>query len=364
LCRNNLVMMEATMANRYGLYVAGSLAIGTILGVMLPASAGDGITYPEERISFRAYDQKGGIDDMAFSSDGKRLATFVGFPEVKAWDLKSQKCLETITFPTVGERAYQAARGGFLPTGDLLLVAPRLPLGNVSEVWKCYVPGGAKEHVLTTRRNELGHPLWTDKNLLVVKEDFQVNDKGALRFVDVAGKRKDMVVRCEDRYRLLTFSPDRSAVALEVGYPDVLGNVRIFEIATGKVLGNVRTRPLTDTRACLLSADNKILITVGVGKTFDWVDFWDVASGKELYRRPARSIIERLGDISPDGRLLAVLVGRSAIQFFDFKTEQFEHTYGVVGARFECLRFAPDGKTFATGEENGMVRIYDTPKVK
>jgi WD40 repeat protein len=346
--------------------LAGSLAIATILGLMLPTPAGSGITHPEERISFRAYDQLGSIRDLAFSPDGKRLATFVGFPEVKAWDLKSQKCLETITFPTGGVRAYQSARGGFLPTGDMLLVAQRVAPGNVSEVWKWHVPGGTTEHVLTTRANELGYPLWTDKNLLVVKEGFQVTEKGALRFVDLAGKNKDIVVRCEDRYRILAFSPDRTVVALEIGYPDVLGNVRIVEIATGKVLGNVRTRPILNNRnPCLLSADNKTLITVASGKTHqDLVDFWDIASGKELYRRPARSMIESLADISPDGRLLAVLVGRSAIAFFDFKTEQFEHTYGVVGARFECLRFAPDGKTFATGEENGMVRIYDTPKAK
>ncbi len=66
--------------------------------------------------------------------------------------------------------------------------------------------------------------------------------------------------------------------------------------------------------------------------------FWDVASGKQRYRREARTVVESLADVSPDGRLMALLPWKRMIQLFDFKTGEFVDSYIDPDADFLSLR--------------------------
>jgi WD40 repeat protein len=198
--------------------------------------------------------------------------------------------------------------------------------------------------------------------MLVVQENpGNPNGPGRLKFIDLAEKEKDVVVKIDDFYRLLTYSRDKTLVVLNVGKQQP--HVRIVEVATGKVIRDLPTDTVGGVHKCLLSADNKILVQVS-GFDRDLVYLWDVATGKQLYKRKAFALVESLGDLSPDGRLMAMILPGTMIQFFDFKTGEFAASFAIDGAQFQCLRFAPDGKTFAIGERNGRVRIFETPRLK
>jgi WD40 repeat protein len=320
---------------------------------------------PKERAIFRAHDKPGGmVRDLVFSKDGRRLATFGGNFEVKVWDLGNQKCLQTITIPRAGPAAYCYYHGAFLPTGELLLAMQRQPQETGWEVWKYDVEAGKKERVYAVVRNEVANELWPEKNILVVMENASYTESlGPLRFIDLAGKEKDLVFRSDDPFRVLTYSRDRTLAVLAIGKE---GRVRIQQVSTGKVVKEFVSDPDGIYRtAWLLSADNKTLMTV-TNDVFrmQWLYFWDVATGKELYRREARTLIHGLCDLSPDGRLVGTVDILALAEIFDLETKEFVAACFVSGAQFTCLRFAPDGKTFAVGDQNGMVRIYETPKVK
>ncbi len=60
---------------------------------------------------------------------------------------------------------------------------------------------------------------------------------------------------------------------------------------------------------------------------------------------------------SPDGQLLAAW-GTYGLKFFEM-AQGCELKRATVG-RISCFEFSPDGKTYATGDWNGKVAIYDT----
>jgi WD40 repeat protein len=311
----------------------------------------------EEQASFLAYDKRLPVDDLQYSPDGKKLATFDGSGEVKVWDVSSQKCLHTFAF----RPPYRGAHGGFLASGELLLATQLEPISDGWEVWTCNVKTGAKERVRASERNEFAFPLWADKNLLVVQEDPRYPYvAGPLRFIDLSREKKDVVVKCDDLYRVLTFSPDRRHVVLQVGTQKP--EARVIEIATGTVVARF---PI-GFNSCVLSADNKTLVSLPHNALERGsVSIWDVVTNKELCKRKAFSRVGSLGELAPDGRSIAMILWPRMVQFLDVKRQQFGVAYVLSTKRdadFLCLRFAPDGKTFATGERNGMVRIFETPR--
>jgi WD40 repeat protein len=336
--------------------------LGLSLGMALLSNAdAQPLINTKEQATFEAYKKIHWIFDIGFSGDGKYLATFPGFAEVKVWGIKEQKCLQTFSF---ARPAYRSAYGAFLPSGELLLPTQREPVSNGWETWTCNVETGAKQRTRAAQTNEFAFNFWPEKNMVVALENPQNPDgPGPLRFVDLSGKKKEVVLKCDDLDRILCFSRDRSLVVLNVVRKQP--HARIIEVETGKIIADFPTDTLGGCHNCLLSADNKILITASAYyPNSDWVYFWDVATGKQLRREKALSHLRSLGELSPNGRLMAILAIPNFVQFYDFKTEKFEASYRIEGADFQCLRFSPDGKTFATGDRKGTVRIFETPPVK
>lgn len=63
-------------------------------------------------------------------------------------------------------------------------------------------------------------------------------------------------------------------------------------------------------------------------------------------------------DFSPDGRLLAAW-GGYGLRFFD-KSHGWKLQRAVADRTINCLAFSPDGKTYATGDQQGKLAIWDT----
>ncbi len=327
------------------------VAVSLILSAADPA-----FSQPKELAKF--HEKNFPINELAFSCDCTRLVTFTRSAEVKVFDLKARKCVQTLSFDSPGGDAY----GGFLPTGELLVAASTRSLTTASwKVLKCNVQTGATELVKASAGSEIAYPLWPEKNMVVTQTyPGLFLNANPVSFIDLAGKKATTVVRWEVPFRIVTYSPDRTLVVLEAGKH---ANVRIVEIVTGKVVAAFPIHA-TNSKSCLLTTDNKTLITVPDDyEECRWIYLWDVASGKQRSRLEARMAVESLGDVSPDGRLLTMSWAKR-IQLFDLKKGEFVETYTDADGDFLCLRFAPDSKTFATGERNGVVRIFETPQLK
>lgn len=277
------------------------------------------------------------IIDVCFSEDGSQLASIGHDCAVKVWNVKDQKCLRTFTYTFRTPPHYAQ----FLPSGEhLLVVTRRIRRGVGWEVRLCNVKTGEQTVQLSSAANEIPLALWLDMNLLVVTSEDDTNRQTpyALKFLDLGGK-KHSFLRSGSPMRLLTATHDKARVVVEEGK----GLVRVINRASGKAVAAFATHA-GGCAAAALTPDGKTLVTLPKDPFAEGISFWDVAKGKEKYRRPAslhksaKGSLPSLLALSPDGRILAA--PRGTVFFFDFKTERFEKAQAVGGAR--------DSPTFAS----------------
>ena len=121
-------------------------------------------------------------------------------------------------------------------------------------------------------------------------------------------------------------------------------------------------------RAAFFHPNGDNLITVSADKT---VRLWDLGSGEmmHVFRLPVGPGIEgalQAGDISPDGRVLAVggaTVGNgkfgSLIYLINIENNQVERTMPGHKDNIVHLAFSHDGATLASASRDGTARLYD-----
>jgi WD40 repeat protein len=172
------------------------------------------------------------------------------------------------------------------------------------------------------------------------------------------------------------FSPDGRLIACggrdaRTGFN--LGVIRLYDFATGKLLRELSGH-LTQVVSLAFSSDGKSLVSVGLtlegvstgepgeGET-RFTRVWDVATGKEK-----RTVLEGLRSVtfSPDGRTLASRKkgGGGEIMLWEAATggrraELTGHSKGVWG-----IAYSPDGRTLASAGGDGTVRLWDLPSGK
>jgi WD40 repeat protein len=152
----------------------------------------------------------------------------------------------------------------------------------------------------------------------------------------------------------LAFSRDGRSLATA----DCHGTLCVWEVATGQLRSSARGASAIQSVA--FSPDGRTIATCGI-----YVLLWDAAAGCTTH-----TVLDRVGgyysglDYSPDGRWLAATSPiRRTITIWDLATPGRQATVpGRVGAGF-ALAFAPDGRTLASGGEDGMIELWTVAEV-
>jgi RNA polymerase sigma factor (sigma-70 family) len=157
-------------------------------------------------------------------------------------------------------------------------------------------------------------------------------------------------------YLQAAFSPDGQTLATaEYSGAHV---IRLWDLATGK--GRVLCKPTHFLHLMAFSPDGKRLALAVQDGT---LVFWDVADGKELWKRPQ---MPRGMGFSPDGRWLAVGDPRDPVHVRLIDTANGkalpEYKFPDVRDVFR-VQFAPDGKILAIGTNKGII-LWDLPAKK
>jgi len=139
------------------------------------------------------------------------------------------------------------------------------------------------------------------------------------------------------------------------------GNIRFWDIhscalkQTLKVDAEVRDVELTQLRG-----GGGLILTVAAGTK---VSFLDLANGGRLvheHKMPIHFRDEGGATLHPDGKKFAAGGSDLWVRVFDFETgEELECHKGHHGP-IRALRYSPDGKTWATGSEDGTIRLWKT----
>eukprot|EP01116_Phalansterium_solitarium_P017850 TRINITY_DN4516_c0_g1_i1.p2 TRINITY_DN4516_c0_g1~~TRINITY_DN4516_c0_g1_i1.p2 ORF type:complete len:332 (+),score=101.49 TRINITY_DN4516_c0_g1_i1:179-1174(+) len=150
---------------------------------------------------------------------------------------------------------------------------------------------------------------------------------------------------------------DTVRVAVWAGNDNVLlsgggdGGVRIWDVRSGKQVSMNPTKgPVTSIEVCL---DGKHIITTS-GKTITVLDAEKFEEVKSL----TLGVEVNSASLSPDGTMIAAGCIDFSSRVYDFKTHNESEVLKGHHGPVHVIRFAPDGATFASGSEDGTIRLW------
>ena len=293
------------------------------------------------------------VHGLAFSHDGRRLASAGGNGTLKVWDLGTGRVVWTrraahprsavsVAFHPDGR--HLASVGAGQPTADADRQVKVWDLETGEPVFDA--PCDAA-HVYGTAHAVAFRP--PDGRQLAVGND------GVVQVWDWADRRPVRSFAGHVRRPIsVAFSPDGRHLASG----SWRGGVRLWDLEARD--GPARTRTDgRDTRhpACALAfgPDAGLLATASFERR---VDVWDPATGEAVHALPHDGLVLGVA-VSPDGKRLASAGEDKIVHVWDLATGR--EVLGLRGhtGNCGCVAFSPDGWRLASAGTDGTVRVWD-----
>ncbi|HTK76608.1 MAG TPA: serine/threonine-protein kinase, partial [Gemmataceae bacterium] len=270
-----------------------------------------------------------------FAPDGRSFATAGRDGTVKVWDVP-------------GDVAYRAISRSAGPVENIVLGPQgRIILQSSSagaEVWDSRPEGSEPARLFRAEGNSLCCALSPDGRTLAYS-----HTDGVVRLRDLARGQDKLTLaplRPTAVPRKLAFTPD--GVGLGVAYRD--GTLRIWQPASG----TEQRAEFKPDRAALAMLPNE---NTAVMAAYPTLRFWDV--GRKEWRGKGITFHDLINlAISPTERLLAAGCVDRSIRLFDPVTGESRGVWFGHRDRVTSVAFAPDGKTLASGDASGTLRLW------
>jgi WD40 repeat protein/serine/threonine protein kinase len=240
---------------------------------------------------------------VAFSRDGKLLASCGQDHSVRIWDVASRRHTKLL--------------GPYLGS-----VAMGSQVGSVA-----FAPDG--------------------KTLAIVQDHSK-----SVRLWDVAARCERAALPHPSEVAGVTFSPDGKLLA--TGGSD--GTVRLWDVATWREVGTLGGH--TDgVLLVVFSPDGKTLASAAYYDTA--IRLWDMAARRQIASLKGHTTRMSSLSFSPDGKTLASAAHETAVRLWDVAAKKEVRALREPGTLLSSVAFSPDGKVLATGGGDGTVRVWD-----
>jgi WD40 repeat protein/DNA-binding Xre family transcriptional regulator len=236
------------------------------------------------------------ILSVAFSPDGKLIASGSNDQTVRLWDWESGQCLKTLKGHTSGVQAV-----AFSPDGHILA-------------------SGSHDHTIQ---------LWN------------VQTQQCLRVLQGHCDRVLGLIFCPDQRTLISSSEDKT--------------IRLWDLRSGECLQMLQTQ-INWVCSMALSPDGRTLVT---GSDSQFVRFWDLQTGECMGFLPDYNVHVWAIAFSPNGQWLATASADKTVRLWDLQTKQCLKTFQEHKNQVWQVNFSPDGRTLVSSGDDQTVRLWN-----
>lgn len=273
------------------------------------------------------------VNSVAFSFDGKILASGSDDRTIKLWEVETGRELKTLKgdFGVVSSVAF-SADGKWLASGSL----------HTIKLWETAT--GKELKTFTAGPGGISSVLFsTDGKMLASKSDEET------KLWDVAtGKELRTLKGHEGNFKSIALSPD-GKVLVSGGNDNF---IRFWDVATGRELKTLSGH--SSYVYSLAFSPNGAILASG---TQQEIKLWDVVTGRELKNLTGHSYAVNALVFSPDGKRLASR-SSSQIKLWDVATGRELKALVEEAGPADPLAFSSDGKKLASGSYR-KIRLWD-----
>jgi serine/threonine protein kinase len=282
------------------------------------------------------------VSSIAFSPDGRRLASGSFDYRIKLWNVASGEKIRTLSGHTNFVRSV-----AFSPDGRTLASASD---DHSIKLWDV-----ASGNEIRTLQGHTGGVLSVafspDGRLLASGSSDE-----SIKLWDVASGNEIRTLQgYTDWVFSVAFSPDGRTLAS--GSNDL--TINLWDVASGKQIRTLHGHT-GSVLSVAFSPDGR---TLASGSNDNIIKLWNVASGYELRTLQGHTKSVFSVAFSPDGRALASGSADHTIKLCDVASGKEIRTLQGHTDDVESVAFSPDGRTLASGSADKTIKLWDVSKM-
>jgi WD40 repeat protein len=279
------------------------------------------------------------VRSIAFSADGKLLASGSDDSTLKVWDLKTQQ-------PILNKQL----------TGEILSIAlssdnRTLASSGTDRTIKLWnLQTGELTHSLSEHAWQMNSIAFTADNQKLVGG----SQDGAIGVWDLASKKLVRTLSKDaSRVHTVAISPDNSLLASSSG--DY--TIKLWDLSTGKSLPALKGHS-APVNSLAIDPDSTILAS---GSADGTIKLWNLYTGELI-----RTLDGHLGEVyavtfSPDGQTIVSGGKDYTVRTWNLWTGQNTHTFQGHTNVVHAVAFSPNGQTIASSSEDTTIKLWQLP---